>query len=319
MDISLVLLVIFSFIGLIFAFLLSKKLYFRYIKKKRYFIFPKVSTRGIANIGMILALSISVILLLILVTANMASMVFRLWAGTRIIIEGILIKIGGLLFGPIIGMCLGAAVDLLTITYSGGLFHFGYFLSAILFGMMGGLIRMLMVSNKDKQFRFVLMANIVTAFAIAISLVPILLNPLDSYSFTLMNFTIKMTRDLVLGLLVIFPAVGMGIIWGCYFLQKYQLKKKPDSKPWFKSFAPVFITILITEIVINVVIMPFFDAQVSTLGYEAWVAIRLALLIPMVLLNCIVIIPVFKIVNPILTYRYDEDLVEDLSEPLFIE
>ncbi|MGL4951229.1 MAG: hypothetical protein ACRC4M_05380 [Mycoplasma sp.] len=314
-----VMLIIASFISSIFVFLLGKKLYYRYKLKKRFFIIPRVSSRGISNIGMVLALSIAIILFLIIITANFASMVFRVWGGTRIILEGILIKIGGLLFGPIIGMALGAAVDLLTITYSGGLFHFGYFLSAILFGLMGGFIRMLISSSKNKDLRFVIYSSISTLIVIGISLLPIILNQKEIYSFSLFNVEIKMTRNIILALLVAVPSLGIGLMWLCYWIQLNQIKKNPLAKRWFKNFAPVFITILITEVVINILIMPYFDAQVSTLGYEAWFAIRLSLLIPMVVLNSVIIIPVFTIVNPIVTYRYDDELVEDLDQPLFIE
>ncbi|MGL4952169.1 MAG: hypothetical protein ACRC4L_04260, partial [Mycoplasma sp.] len=210
-------------------------------------------------------------------------------------------------------------VDVLTITYSGGLFNFGYFLSAILFGLMGGFIRMLLTTSKDSQFKFVIMSTIVTIFTIGISLLPILFNAKEFYSFTLLNIEVKMTKLMVLLLLVVIPIIGIMIIWSCYWLQQWQIKKNPDAKRWFKNFAPVFITILLTEIIINIIVMPFFDAQVSTLGYEAWFAIRLSLLIPMVVLNCIIIIPVFSIINPIVTYKYDDELVEDLDQPLFVE
>lgn len=319
MDLFAVISLFFSLVALILGFLIVKKLYYRWHLKKRFFIIPRVSSHGISNIGMILALSIAIILFLILVTANAASLVFRLWAGTRILIEGVLIKIGGLLFGPIIGMCLGAAIDILTITYSGGLFHFGYFMSAILFGLIGGLIRMLVTNTNNSLFRFSLVSSILSTVIIMSSLIPIIISPTENYYISLFNFDLSMSRNFVILLLVSLPIVGVSVLWLCYFIQSRQLKRNKNAKVWYKNFAPVFITILITEIVINIIFMPYFDASVSTLSYETWVATRIVLFLPMVVANVIIILPVYSIINPIFKYRYEDELVEDMDAPLYIE
>ena len=115
------------FIGLLLIIFIAKKIYYRFVLKKKLYLIPRPTTKGIATIGVTLALSIAVVILLILVTADLASVIFRLWSGTRIIVEAILIKIGGLLYGPIIGMCLGAAVDFLCVALTAGVFNIGYF------------------------------------------------------------------------------------------------------------------------------------------------------------------------------------------------
>lgn len=319
MTLTEIILIFVSFIGLLFVILISKKIYYRLHFKKRFFIIPKVGTTGIANIGMILGLSIAMILFLILVTANIASIVFRLWAGTRILVEGVLIKIGGLLFGPIIGMCLGAAIDILTITYSGGIFHFGYLMSAILFGLIGGLINMLVISTKDKELRFSIYSTLLTAVIIAISLIPILIGSTDKFLFSVLNFNIELSRDAVLYILVVFPAASMLIMWLIYWIYMYKLKKNPSMKKWYMNFAPVFVTIIITEIIINIVMMPYFDSIISPLSYDAWFMIRLGLFIPMVLLNVVIIYPVYSIIKPNMRYKYEDELVEPIKDTIYIE
>lgn len=307
-----------SFVSLVFLGLFAKKMYYRFYLHKRFFIIPRVSSKGIANIGMILALSISVVLILILITANAASLVFRLWAGTRVLIEGILIKIGGLLFGPIIGMCLGLAVDLLTITYSGGIFNFGYLMAAVLFGLIGGLIRMLLSSTKSNEFKFTVWSSIISILVVAGSLTPIILSDQDVFFLSFFGVDINISKMIIFIILVLTPVVGLIVMWICYYIQFKQLKKDPAAKRWYKNFAPVLITILLSEIVINVVMMPFFDAQLSTLTYDAWFAIRLLLLVPMVVINVIIILPVYSIINPIITYRYEDELVEDMDKPIYV-
>lgn len=324
MSLSAILILFFVFIGCLFLILILKKIYYKYKLKKRFYIIPRISTTGIASVGMILSLSISVVLLLIVSTAGIASLVFRLWAGTRIIIEGILIKIGGLLFGPIIGMCLGAAIDLLTITYTGGIFHYGYFISAILFGLFGGLIRMIVTSKKTtNNLKFSLYSTVFTSFIIAMSAAIIWISNNNSisleYSISLMGIDISITLETIIILVVGIPIFGLIILWTCFFINKWQLKKNKIRKDWYHYFAPVFVLILITEVVINVVFMPVFDATISPLGYQAWLAIRLLLLSPMIIINLVIILPVYKIVNPLIKYKYEDELVEDVKLPIYEE
>lgn len=327
MSVEFILILFFSFIAILFLVSIVKKMYFWFVKKKRYFIIPRVSTTGICNIGMVLALSISVILLLIVATAGIASTIFRLWAGTRIIFEGILIKIGGLFFGPIIGMCLGAATDLLTITYSGGIFHYGYFISAMLFGLFGGVIRKLVVHSKSLNLRFNIFATIFTALIVCFSGILIYVSNQNSisnyYELSLMGFRIMMSFKLIIALVVGIPIIGISIMWLVYLIYLgYAInckKKKKEPRNWYKTFAPVFVLILISELIVNILFMPAFDCTISPLPYEAWLAIRILLYAPMVALNLVVILPVYKIVSPLLKYKYEDDMYIDRNIPLQLE
>lgn len=317
MTIGTIFIMFFSFIGLILLFLFAKKLFYRFKYNKRFFIIPRISTLGISSVGMILALSVSVILLLIIATAGVASVVFRLWAGTRIIFEGILIKIGGLMFGPIIGMCLGAAVDILSIAYTGGIFHYGYFISAILFGLFGGVIRMLVTTSKSKNLRFCLFSSLFAILVIAFSSILIWISNKDdvntTYDIAFFIFDFKITLMQIIMVVTFLPLGSILILWLCYFIYSYQKKKKPEMKDWFKSFAPVYVIIIVTEVIVNIIFMPIFDASVSPLNYQIWLTIRLLLFVPMVLLNIVIILPVYKIINPIVKYNYESELVQDLG------
>ena len=108
-----------------------KKIYYYFKSKKRYYVFPRPSVQGIANIAMTIALSVAVLMILTFVTSNLFSVLFRAFPGSRITIEGILIKIGGLLYGPFIGMFIGGLTDLFSILLTAGVFHYGYFIAGI--------------------------------------------------------------------------------------------------------------------------------------------------------------------------------------------
>jgi hypothetical protein len=47
----------------------------------RYFVFPKIDSRGIANTAMIIAISISIIILLTVLTAGLIGILFRIYPG----------------------------------------------------------------------------------------------------------------------------------------------------------------------------------------------------------------------------------------------
>lgn len=322
MNIGLIFLLFGTFIGAVLLVSIGKKFYYRWFLKKRYFIIPRLSTTGICNVGIVLSLTITIIILLIITTAGLASTVFRLWAGTRIIFEGILIKIGGLMFGPIVGMAIGAATDLLTITYSGGIFHYGYFISAILFGLFGGLIRVMIRYSKNRNLKFTILSSIST-IVIALSSSILIYVSNDSLSsnifeMSLMGYEFKITLDTIVALVTTIPVCGVIVMWVVYAFYLLREKKKKNKNNWYISFAPIFILIIISEVIVNLIFMPVFDANISPLPYQSWLFIRLLLYVPMVIINLIVILPVYKVIKPLMKYRYEDDLIESLDQPIEI-
>lgn len=307
-----------------------KKIYYRYVLKKRYFVIPRVSSKGIANIGMVISLSISVVLLLTIITADFINVMFRTWAGVRVIVEGILIKIGGLLFGPIIGLCIGASIDFFTVALSGGVFHYGYLIGCMTFGLIAGFIGNIYAMSNKNDFKYAVYSTLTLAIFAAINFLFIYLfldNGLTpnsnrsqiAFNFSLLGVQINLGIDLVYILGMAIFLFALGLIWICYMFQRILNKstKKNDSK-WYITFIPVFVTIVITELIVNVIMMPAFDASISTLTYEVWFCIRLLMFVPMVLLNLAIIYPVFRIVTPLIKYNYEEELVENLNEPIYI-
>jgi amino acid permease len=76
--------IILIFIGIMGTFLLFmgvKKIYY-YVKfRKRFYIFPKIDSKGIANVAMIISISISIIILLTVLTAGLMGILFRAYPG----------------------------------------------------------------------------------------------------------------------------------------------------------------------------------------------------------------------------------------------
>lgn len=129
-----------SFIALIILCGLLKKLFYFIFFRRKIYLFPRISTKGISSIAMVIAISISCIIILIFLTGGIFGVLFRAYPGWRINIETILIKTGGLLYGPIVGLFIGAITDLLTIIITASSFHYGYFIVCIICGLISGLL-----------------------------------------------------------------------------------------------------------------------------------------------------------------------------------
>lgn len=312
------------FVGFFIALLVAaliKKIYYSIRYKKRFYIIPRVSVKGIANIAMVISISIAIIILLTVISADLLNVVFRAWPGTRVTLEGILIKIGGLLFGPFIGMFIGAMTDLLAVALTAGVFHYGYLIAAMAFGLIGGLIRVIYSFSKKREFQFAVYSTIITviiAVCISLFLYYGVNTSVFKLSFLGVHLAIKKI-DMVL-ILIAFFVLAILSIWIALSIYKAMKKKHPEKKiDWFNAFAPVLVTIILSGAIVDVLMMPSFDAQISSLNYEQWISIRVVLFIPMVVLNLIVIYPIFKIVVPLIHYDYSKDLVEDKRLPIYYD
>jgi len=58
-------------------FTVIKKIYYSIRFQKRFYIIPKTSVKGISNIAMVISISVAVIILLTVLSANTASVIFR--------------------------------------------------------------------------------------------------------------------------------------------------------------------------------------------------------------------------------------------------
>lgn len=377
-----VLLVFAAFVLAIVIAIFCRKMYYRFKYRKRYYIFPRMSVKGIANVAMVVAISVAVILLLTIVTAGIMGVIFRAYPGWRITIEGILIKIGGLLFGPVIGLFVGALTDLLAIALTAGAFHYGYFFAAMCYGLIAGLVRSLWNASKGSTLTFSAYASIAMGLVFAGIAVFISQIPVENNTFVIAILGLKLVIPKYLLILV----VASGFI-ACYIVmwiftikyshkkirlnfrilwfaikyriplkfielrtsikkdkQKYsdlyikwyskhaeefnsktrqisedKLKTNEPKGNWFTYFLPVLVMACCSESVIEIFFLPVFDLDFSPLPYDYWIAFRSLEFLFMILLNCLVIFPVYRIVAPSMHYKYQDDLVEDLAKPLIVE
>jgi LytS/YehU family sensor histidine kinase len=81
-------------------------------------------------------------------------------------------------------MFIGAVTDLLSIALTAGMFHYGYFIACILFGLLSGLVRVLLNSTKGKQVNFAIMSSLAIGAIAVVSIVYVMLLPEDPISIT---------------------------------------------------------------------------------------------------------------------------------------
>jgi len=239
------------------VFAVLKKIYFYFRFRVTYNIFPKLNNKGIASISLTIAISSSIILLLTLLTSGIMGVFFRVYPSWRITIEGILIKIGGVCFGPIIGVFIALITDLLTIALTSGMFHFGYFISALYLGFGCGLIRSVFNIFKKHRIETMLVETTILSLVIATCVTFYILNLQNIYTSITHNYLditflgksihLSFTEAIIIndgtvGLLIL-------AIWTCYLISyRNKIKllfvkfKNSDIRRTYSSFQRSFKT-----------------------------------------------------------------------------
>ena len=149
------------FVAFIFLVSLIKKIYYRVRWHRRYYIIPRIRIRGITNVAMIISMSIAIILLLTFISSGLFGIFFRGYPGARVLIEGILIQLGGLLFGPFIGLLIGGITDLLTIALTAGMFHPGFFVIVLAYGIIAGLFKSIALIFKNNNVKYAILSSLI--------------------------------------------------------------------------------------------------------------------------------------------------------------
>lgn len=364
-------------IGAYILILVGKKIYYYVRYKKRFYIFPKINSSGIANTSMVISISVSIIFILTSLTAGLMGIFFRIYPGWRVTIEGILINIGGLLFGPIIGIFIGAATDLLTIMLTAGMFHYGFFVCSIAFGFFSGLIKSLINVSKKNDLVYVIGSTvIIVIIAIAVDLYLYYFPE----KFILSMFGKEITFPVwSLWILIDVPlVVAVALIWlfwmlikvsniklsflrikyyfvisrkENYFRRKFIKKKNLEKyskkeltwmtqingkyqkilqrqeeliasvvnspKEKVNNMTQVLLLLSLTQPIVCVVMMPYFDASLGGgMPVSFWITFRALSVLPLMVINFAVIFPVYNVIRPIIQYDYRSNIIESARTPV---
>lgn len=321
--------------------------------KKKYHVFTQFSIKTITSIAMTISLSVAIILILSFLTSGAFNVFFIAYPGVRILIEGVLIKIGGLMFGPIVGVFIGATTDLLTIIISSCSFHYGFFFAAMFYGLISGYVKMLWNFTKKNNSIFIFGITILI-FALATMLWKYI-NGLEIDLFQISIFGGKMIfrkNDIIwinysiyiflfttlwLIFIIRFKYFFLLFLYRLKFLFFYKIplqinKNRFNKQQWanlctknyakkvvkfgdlrkkiidcrlltknmdwsqnLMSFSVIISAVVLSEAIIGIFFLPYFDADFSIYPLTHWIVIRSFTIIFLSIINTSIIYFIFKI------------------------
>lgn len=164
---------------------------------------------------MVISIAIAILLLITFISAGLFGVLFRAYPGWRVTIEGILIKVGGLLFGPIIGIFIGAATDLLSVALTAGMFHYGYFIAAMMYGLLSGIVKTILNLTRGKQVRFAFWSTLLVGIIGVASVLFVMLHRTPFHITFIIDFDIPQWQlGMIIGAVYI---IGLAILWIAIF------------------------------------------------------------------------------------------------------
>lgn len=97
--------------------------------------------------------------------------------------------------------------------------------------------------------------------------------------------------------------------------RKDLISKHLSKNNWIDTFIPVLSLAIISQIISNCILLPYFDINFSTFGFDYWLAFRTILFIPLLIFNLLIIFPTYKIVSKLVQYDYQSDIIENRDLP----
>lgn len=122
---------------------------------------------------MTISAAVVILMILTILSSGLFGALFRAYPSWRAMIEGVLVKLGGLLFGPVIGMIVGGAIDCVSVFLTAGMFHWGFLIIAIVSGLIAGFVRSILITCNKSIGLFALLGVLVTLVVATIALINI--------------------------------------------------------------------------------------------------------------------------------------------------
>ncbi|WP_462216941.1 Asp-tRNA(Asn)/Glu-tRNA(Gln) amidotransferase subunit GatC [Mycoplasmoides genitalium] len=324
---------------IIIVYLFFKNILFLFFFKRYPKNTPKIGVSNITTIAMIIAVAVSVVLVLMALAGGLTAALFRGYPGFRVTLELILVKISGLLFGPIIGIFSAATIDFLTVIFSGGVFNIGYVLGAILTGMIAGILREVLIStsflnNKtlsDFAYLVLSMGMVFASFLVTQFFVISVTQNLSAFqsndqivlrfNASPLNFSISLQRYVQIifyfAMVVIITMVVLYFVWiikqkhfnyaySKFFFRRYKHANHQftlfvlTKENWFYLILNVITLATTSLLMINIAFIPIFDTQTTGQTYDFWLLVRLLFAPLIFLLDIIVIYPILLLLTPIM-------------------
>ncbi|WP_339047898.1 hypothetical protein [Spiroplasma endosymbiont of Colias croceus] len=212
----------------------------------------------------------------------------------RIAFEGLMIKITGYMFGPIIGIICAAVTDILVMLFVPSYISVYYMFSIIFTGFLAGIAGIFKVKLKDYPWVIFALINFFIIFFAGGGMYIVISGKQSSYSMS----------GIIVNKYVLASIMGGGGIIGLlsiYSVLFYYLLKKEIYR--IKEILPIILLAVVAEYVTTVLIasyadMTLFDPNAKDYGVTAIMRIMQAPL--KIIINSIIIYVTWRTVNPLI-------------------
>ena len=253
----------------------------------------RFTTKNIAYITMLSAVSVTVT---IVVSVTFPITVFP---PIRIAFEGLMVKITGYIFGPIVGLLSGVITDGLAMLFVPSYIHVAYIIVIASFGFLSGCIG---VFNKAIGKRKYLMLLFINFFLIALGILAGLISYYSRNDVELFPGT-----SVSPVLLTVFIGLGIGgtllLLWIAYV--GFQIS--PSTRSRWDSLLPIIALAVVTEYWVTTFISAWGDiafltaSQGSSKGYGGTMIARLVMAPFKIVFNSMVIYITYQAVSKLIT------------------
>ncbi|AVP49532.1 ECF transporter S component [Williamsoniiplasma luminosum] len=274
-----------------FLFFLTSALYYNYRKSRQ---LPynglKFTTKNITYIAMMVAVSVSIT---VVISMTLPVTVFP---PIRIAFSGIMIKITGMFFGPIVGFIVGIVTEGLCIIFIPSYIHIAYLFVAISFGFWAGIMSYTTkLKGKNKWWTFSLINLYTIIFTAVMWAITINSDQKDA-----VFFGINIPAKLVPSMFLIMMGATLIMVWIFSFVLIGLKKGK-----WLEIILPIVLLCVVTETLATILLASWGDSEIFGIpdyqgGYSSMVIVRLLQTPLKIAFNATVLSTVFYVMRPIL-------------------
>lgn len=271
---------------IMFSYILINS-FWKWFKKDKYK-GVRFTTKNIAYITMLSSVSV-VATIIISITIPLTVL-----PPIRIAIEGLMIKITGYMFGPVIGIICASVTDILVTLFVPSYISPVYIFCIIFTGFLAGIAGILKVKLNDYSWIiFGLIHFFIFLFAIGGAYF-VLANDTSSYSVSGINFN-------KVAIAIIIVAGGAFALLSIYGVLFYYLRKKEMFR--IKEILPIILLAVVAEYVITVLIASYGDMTLFDPGAKDYTLTAIARIIMApfkMVINSIIIYITWRTVSPLI-------------------
>ena len=272
-----------GFIALFLIYSLVRSTFF-----KRTYKGFKFTTKKITYIAMMAAVSSAVTIVISL------TLPITVLPPVRMSFEGIMIKIAGMFFGPLVGMLVGLITELITIMFVPSYIHIAYLLLELGVGFLSGIAAISQKwTGKRKWWTFL----VINLFIIIYGTIMVLIT--SSYDQNVKIFGAEISRDAYKFVFIGVLAASLFVIWmvvGVFLVIK--------REQLLDIVLPIILLCVITEFLATTLIGSWGDSAFLGIprdsgGYTSILMVRLVESPLKILFNTIILSTVYYILRPL--------------------